>query len=227
MNKIDAVIKIGGSLSRGNALSRLCKQIEILGKSRHLLIIPGGGDFADLVRKVYTQYSLSATAAHFMAVLAMDQYGYLLSQLIPHSILIRDWLALNPDSWENKVAIMLPSEWMIHHDPLPHSWDITSDSIAAWVAAQSDCRRLILLKDVDGLWAQSDEKPGYKALISEMTLAQLSRHAGGVDPYLWRILKSSAIETWLVNGAHPERLAELLEDGRTRGTRITPDVCFS
>jgi acetylglutamate kinase len=35
-------------------------------------------------------------------------------------------------------------------DPLPHSWDITSDSIAAFIAGALGAGELILLKPVDG-----------------------------------------------------------------------------
>ena len=35
-------------------------------------------------------------------------------------------------------------------DPLPHSWDITSDSIAAYIAGVLDARELILVKPIDG-----------------------------------------------------------------------------
>ena len=38
-------------------------------------------------------------------------------------------------------------------DALPASWEVTSDSIAAWVADQVGAGRLVLVKEVDGLFA--------------------------------------------------------------------------
>jgi aspartokinase-like uncharacterized kinase len=54
-----------------------------------------------------------------------------------------------------------------------------------------------------------------------MTVQELAGHRGGVDEYLANVLAAVALETWVVNGRRPERLAELLQTGRTRGTRIT------
>jgi aspartokinase-like uncharacterized kinase len=72
------VIKVGGSLSRGERLGPLCQRLAALGRQHPLLVVPGGGAFADTVREYDQRYRLSDHAAHWMAVLAMDQYGYLL-----------------------------------------------------------------------------------------------------------------------------------------------------
>jgi aspartokinase-like uncharacterized kinase len=49
---------------------------------------------------------------------------------------------------------------------------------------------------------------------------ELARHRGGVDEYLATVLASVDLETWVINGQHPERVIELLQTGRTLGTRI-------
>ena len=46
--------------------------------------------------------------------------------------------------------MLAPHTWMRAADPLPHSWDITSDSIAAFIAGALGASELILLKPVDG-----------------------------------------------------------------------------
>jgi 5-(aminomethyl)-3-furanmethanol phosphate kinase len=210
---LDAVLKVGGSLSRGAGLEALCAEICRLGKRYRLLIVPGGGTFADQVRAMYRRYSLSETAAHRMALLAMDQYGYLLNQLIDESSLADNFDSVNQIANMGRVAILLCSALINHADPLPHSWEVTSDSIAAWVARQTQCRRLVLLKDVDGLLTAD-------RLIAELTVNQLTGHTGGVDKYLPHVLADSNLETWVINGMRPERLSELLETSRTTGTRI-------
>jgi 5-(aminomethyl)-3-furanmethanol phosphate kinase len=218
--KIDAVLKIGGSLSHTDKLPDLCRQIRELGKRRRLLVIPGGGDFADSVRKAYAKYALNETSAHNMALLAMDQYGYLLSQLIAESVLVKDLISFDSDFSSGKVHILLPSDCLFHADPLPHSWDVTSDTIAAWVADRIGSPILIFLKDVDGIFLDMDADAPRGKIITELTVPQLAAHVGGVDAYLWRILEHSALETWVINGIVPERLSELLECGKTTGTRI-------
>ena len=209
----DAVLKIGGSLSRGGGLASLCDKISRLGAHHRLIVVPGGAGFADQVRDAYRLYKLDETAAHRMALLAMDQYGYVLNHLISGSCLATDV----PEACEaakSRVAILLPSSLLVRTDPLPHSWQVTSDTIAAWIAHSAHCPRLVLLKDVDALMSSA-------GLIRELTPAQLAQHTGGVDEYLSRFLATVTLETWIVNGLHPERLGELLESDQTTGTKIT------
>ncbi len=78
----------------------------------------------------------------------------------------------------------------------------------------------MLLKDVDGLYP-ADPRPGQPAEpCQELDVADLVRQPGGVDDYLAVVLMGLELETWAINGQHPERLAELLATGRTLGTCI-------
>jgi 5-(aminomethyl)-3-furanmethanol phosphate kinase len=215
----DAVLKIGGSLSRGDGLRSLCETIGRLGERHRLLVVPGGGTFADQVRNAYRRYRLGEAAAHKMAILAMDQYGYVLNHLIPGSCLTPDVTEACDAAESGRTGILLPSLPVIRADPLPHSWQVTSDTIAAWIAHSVDCRRLFLLKDVDGLMCPG--AAGSSGLISELTTVQLAEHDGGVDEYLSIFLDSVSLETWIVSGLHPERLCELLETNHTTGTKIS------
>ncbi len=221
---LDAVLKIGGSLSRGDELPGLCREISRLGRKRPLLVVPGGGQFADQVRDACRKFSLHETSAHRMALLAMDQYGYLLSDLIGNACSTPMLPEGIRAAETGRTAILLPAAIVMESDPLPHSWQVTSDTIAAWVAQQAGCPRLVLLKDVDGLMAGDGD------VIDEMTPKELSGHAGGVDEYLAHFLASSSpgiTETWIVNGGFPGRLTELLEKGRTAGTRIRAEKPLS
>ena len=76
----------------------------------------------------------------------MDQYGYLLARLAPGAALVRTRRELAP----GRLNVLAPSAWLLRADPLPHSWDVTSDSIAAWFARALRARRLMLVKHVDG-----------------------------------------------------------------------------
>ena len=216
----DAVLKVGGSLSRSCGLERLCREISRLAERFHLLIVPGGGKFADQVRDAYVQYDLDETAAHHMALLAMDQFGYLLNRLIAGSVLTSDFLSARRAAESGKAAILLSSALILQADPLPHSWQVTSDTISAWIAHGAGCEQLVLLKDVDGLWTAEKDANSSERLIADLTVEQLAKHNGGVDTYLSHFLASIRGETWVINGLHPERLAELLRTGHTRGTRI-------
>jgi len=76
--KVEKVIlKLGGSLiEEGWDIIRVLSDYAET-KHRRIIIIPGGGPFAEVVRKCSD--TLSEDAAHWMAVLAMDQYGLFLA----------------------------------------------------------------------------------------------------------------------------------------------------
>ena len=203
---LDAVLKVGGSLSHSQDLVGLCQKISSLGRRYSLLVVPGGGDFANQVREAYRRYNLSETAAHRMALLAMDQYGYLLNQLIPDSSFTADLLSARQAAESGQVAILLPSEMVIQVDPLPHSWKVTSDTIAAWVAHTVACHRLILLKDVDGLLDAKSAEHSRSTLIAELNMKQLAERTGGLDEYFSSFLATVNLEAWVINGLRPERM---------------------
>ena len=217
---LDAVLKVGGSLSQGAGLAALCQEIGRLGARHRLLVVPGGGEFADLVRDQYRRYDLGETTAHRMALMAMGQYGCLLGDLIPGSALSTDILSAREVAGGGRVPILLPASLLIQADPLPHCWQVTSDAIAAWVAGLARAPRLILLKDVDGLFSADPKQEGLATLLSELSVEELACRRGGVDEYLAAVLGSANLETWVVNGGRPERLVELLDTERTLGTRI-------
>lgn len=148
---IDAVLKIGGRLGRGKHLRALCEEVAALGRRRRLLIVPGGGVFADAVRRCDERVGLSDTAAHWMAILAMDQYGYLLVDSIPGSTAVRSLEEARAAANEGGVPVLLPYDLVKRVDALPHSWSVTADSIAAWVAGLAGAGTLVLLKDRRGL----------------------------------------------------------------------------
>jgi hypothetical protein len=212
----DSVLKIGGSLSRGSGLPALCREISALAKRHSILVVPGGGDFAEQVRKSDRRFHLDPTASHRMALLATDQYGYLLNQLIVGSFLTPDLDLACKSAESGRAAVFLPSAIVIKENPLPNSWQVTSDTIAAWIAHRAQSRRLILLKSVDGLRTSGG------SLIREITAEQLSEYTGTVDEYLANWLPSVPLEAWVINGLCPERLSELLGTSQTTGTRIRP-----
>ncbi len=217
---LDAVLKIGGSLSRGCGLKALCREVRLLGESYRLLVVPGGGSFADQVRTAYNRFKLSETAAHCMALSAMDQYGYVLNHLIGGSFLTSDLAAACSATDSGRVSVLLPSVQVLQRSRLPHSWQVTSDTISAWVAHSAHCERLVLIKDVNGLSRHAPSKGRPASILAELTVDQLAASSGGVDGHLSSFLASVRLETWVVNGLRPERLAELLAKGHTTGTRI-------
>ncbi|ADN34945.1 aspartate/glutamate/uridylate kinase [Methanolacinia petrolearia DSM 11571] len=130
------VVKLGGSL-----MEHAPRLIDILVRSgRNITIVPGGGCFADSVREM----ELDDDSSHWMAILAMEQYGCYLHSL---GLAVQDELVRGTG-----VCVLLPYSCLREDDPLPHSWDVTSDTIAAWAAGRMGSP-LILLKSTEGLSA--------------------------------------------------------------------------
>ena len=216
---IEFVVKIGGSLGRGDKLKDLCCCMAELGCRHKMLIVPGGGAFADTVREYDSRYRLSKSASHWMAILAMDQFGYLLSELIPGSQRVRSLEPACQIAGAGRVPVLIPFDFLRHADPLPHSWRVTADSIAAWVAESIQAHLLVLLKDVDGLYSNQARETGQGVLLEEILVEHMAA-CDGVDPYLASILNTNALELWIISGQKPERLVELFEKGYTRGTHL-------
>jgi 5-(aminomethyl)-3-furanmethanol phosphate kinase len=212
------VVKVGGGLAREageDALRALCARIGEAGARHPLLVVPGGADFADTVREYDDRLSLRPQTAHRMAILAMDQFGWALSDLIPGAARCVDLGA----GRDGVVPVLLPAALLAERDPLPGSWGVTSDSIAAWVAGVAGAARLVLVKPVAGLyrtWPPTGEP------IARLTVDELAAlRPAGVDEHLPAALRTARVEAWVIDGREPARLAELLEDGRTAGTLVT------
>ena len=145
----------------------------------------------------------------------MDQFGWALADLIPGAVRC---VELGPPR-DGVVSVLLPAALLAERDPLPASWAVTSDSIAAWVAGAAGAGRLVLVKPVAGLyrsWPPAGEP------IARLTVDELAAlRPAGVDEHLPAALRAAGVETWVIGGREPARLAELLDEGRTAGTLVT------
>ena len=187
------VIKLGGSLiHRGRALIR--ELVEYEDSTRQtIVVVPGGSIFADTVRKV----DASQEAAHWMAVLAMEQYGNYLAD--GTGAKLTDTLKIN----KNGTFILLPYDLLKKKDELPHSWDVTSDTIAAWVALQLGAR-FIKVTDVDGIYLKG-------VFQKELNASELIGKETCVDGELPHFLMKHKMNCEIINGNCPGRLIEALK----------------
>ncbi|HUL69396.1 MAG TPA: hypothetical protein VLT17_04065 [Gemmatimonadales bacterium] len=151
MRQVQAVVKVGGSLSgvRG-ALRALGAALAEGAQTVPLVVMPGGGPFADVVRAYDHRTGLSPDSAHWMAILGMDQFAYALLDVIPGAALALDRSAIEAAIDRHRVPVLAPYRWLRETDALPHTWEVTSDSLAAYLAGILGAKRLVLLKPVDG-----------------------------------------------------------------------------
>jgi 5-(aminomethyl)-3-furanmethanol phosphate kinase len=143
------VVKLGGSLAGAPELDHWLDavvQLQARASELDLVVVPGGGPFADAVRVSQAKLGFNDVTAHAMALLAMDQFGHLLcgfdARMKPCSR-IEEFEA----RWTSKaVPVWLPSQRLIGEAGLDASWNVTSDTISAWLAHQVSARQLILVK---------------------------------------------------------------------------------
>ena len=204
------ILKFGGSLihhSNGEILHRLGNIITQYLAEHPILIVPGGGPFADTVRQYGEQFELSEKTCHFMALAAMDQYAYLLNEIISGSILtdLSNMELPTPTILTHPTVphILSCSSFLrqVGVNDLPHSWDVTSDSIALYLAKLINISMLVILKSTD----------------IDLTLQEPD-----VDPFFQQLLPVN-IPVWFINGLYPERLTHLLQTGSTNGIYLAPN----
>lgn len=186
------VVKIGGSL-----LEELPGLAPVLG-AMDALVVPGGGPFSDAVRRVDRRIGLSPLAAHRMAILGMEQYGWLVSH--------QTGIPLTADPRAPRPAVFLPARWLEREDPFSPSWEVTSDSIAAWLAHRLGLHRVVLLKRGATSFHRGDGSP------RELEAWEL----GGselVDQELPRCLERWQLKAMIVDGSRPDQWAHALGAG--------------
>ncbi|MDF1744118.1 MAG: hypothetical protein P1V19_10495 [Gimesia sp.] len=165
------VIKVGGSLfdlpDLSARLSRLLDEFE----HAHPLLICGGGDAANLVRSWDQTFDLSEETAHWLAIQSLILNDRLLCELLPDARIVSSRAEATEVWKEHKIPVLCSYTYLKQTSeaqiaPLPTSWDVTSDSIAAWVTLTWPAEELVLLKSVE--------------LLRENSLTELAQ-AGLVD----------------------------------------------
>lgn len=140
------VVKVGGSLYDWPDLGPWL--LDYLGglRTRRVLLVPGGGRAADVVRELDRRHGLGEEAAHWLALRALTVTAHFLARLLPGAVVVENVSDAGP------LAVLDPFAFALADDgrpgSLPHTWDVTSDSIAARVAGAAGAGRLVLLKSV-------------------------------------------------------------------------------
>lgn len=145
------VIKVGGSLLTWDQLpGRLARYLAGLRAARPVLIV-GGGRATDLVRDLDQLHDLGPDRADALALRALDFTAQLLGTLLDAAAATARVEDLEATWAAGKVPILAPRAFLDEldrpgPDPLPRSWDVTTDSIAARLAEHLGASELILLK---------------------------------------------------------------------------------
>jgi len=136
------VVKLGGSLYNTPELKLWLENLADASISTPIVIVPGGGPFADQVREAQTLHHFNDAVAHHMALVAMKQFGLMLTGLEAQC---QQFSALKP---KQALSVWLPNDSLLSEAVLPHTWDLTSDSLALWLASKLQAEKLFLVKHV-------------------------------------------------------------------------------
>jgi len=216
--KIDNLhlVKIGGSLTyHVKPLLNTLKSFS--SRENKIVVVPGGGMFADVVRDLDRDIKLSNRTSHRMALMAMDMMGVYFSD-VSHIRTVDNLYDAKVTLLDSDIVILLPSKVVLSTDELPHSWEVTSDSIALYIAKLLRLKKVIIVTDVDGIY---DRYPGGKLLntISAKSIKGFT----SVDSYLPKLLIRYKMECIVVNGKYPERVVNALKGKEDIYTKITVD----
>ena len=197
------VIKFGGSLSRSAGLGPWLKSLA----EHHCLIVPGGGPFADVVRKTQRQQGFDDTVAHDLAIRAMALYGRMLIGMEPRLCPVKTIEEVQGGSKGHSPLLWLPDPQEPLLRSLNASWDVTSDSIAAHLALALGIPELLLIKSVE-----KGSEPLSLRCATDQTL---------IDPALEGLTRGRALKLWF-KGPNPEGLAKGLKDPVSSFTPLIP-----
>ncbi len=140
------VVKFGGSFAGSPHLRDWIKAFaQCAGR---IVLVPGGGPFADVVRATQSEIGFDDRAAHHMALLAMEQYGRALLSFDGPLTAADSVDAIQHALTAGRVPVWMPIRMAIDAADLAPSWDVTSDSLAAWLANRIGAARLFLVKHV-------------------------------------------------------------------------------
>lgn len=175
------VVKVGGSLYDLPGLGqRLRSFLESLADPVRL-VVPGGGATADAIRAFDRDHALGPVASHWLALRACSVNAHFLLTLLPGFALVADPNRMSRSGVLDPFAFAERDEGQPGR--LPHTWDATSDSVAARAAIVGR-GSLVLLKSVDlppGMsWEQAADQ-------------------GHVDPLTPGLIRESGLSVRVVN----------------------------
>ena len=161
-------------------------------EGQNCLFVIGGGEFANLIRKYDVEIGFSQDVTHETAIDSMDILAKLLNDKLAFTEISYTIEEANRISDSNKIPIMICSEILKENEPFKHSWDVTSDSIAAYIASPS-------LSGAE--------------LISEIDVNELlTFDESSIDLMLPTLLIEYGLDSYVVNGKYPERVLSIMND---------------
>lgn len=140
------IIKLGGSLAKSGGLIDCLNTVENKYRGRAAVIVPGGGAFADQVRLAQRRWRFDDNTAHQMALLSMQQMALMFKGLKPHFAIAGTIPAIRNRISRQNTVIWSPDPVQLERAGIKAGWEVTSDSLSAWLANTLSADELILVK---------------------------------------------------------------------------------
>jgi dihydroneopterin aldolase len=198
------VVKLGGSHAFSKHLAAWLDALMLV--AGRVVIVPGGGPFADAVRTAQPTMGFDDLAAHRMALLAMEQFGCALAGLRRSLSPAGSVAAIRAALRAGAVPVWAPTRMVLNAKDVPTSWDVTSDSLAAWLAGVLGAKLLLLVK--------SSETPQGPVRAADLAAR------GVVDPCFPRFLAASGARAYLGGPSDHATFAAAVRIGSMVGVRI-------
>jgi aspartokinase-like uncharacterized kinase len=200
------VVKLGGSYAFSRALKSWIDAVAAC--AGRVVVVPGGGPFAEAVRSAQPKMGFDDRAAHEMALLAMEQYGCALANLGAGWRLASSAAAIRRVLLEGGVPVWAAAPMVRGAKDVPWSWDVTSDSLSAWLAGRIGAKRVLLVKHLE---------PPAGPLRAADLVAE-----GIVDPAFPRFLRASGAQAFIAGPAGHAAAAIAMRHGGIAGAAIEP-----
>ena len=165
-----SLVKLGGSLLDSPRLVEMVRGIQSLRPKHSVIFTVGGGAVVDRVRAWDQVHGLGEEVSHWLALEAIGINEELLLTLFPEMRLVRSLKQLEAAEVDGKVPLICTNCFFKWGEQtaglvLPHTWEVTSDSIGAWFAQLVRASELILVKSVDWVAGVTWESAGQQGLV--------------------------------------------------------------
>ena len=237
MNNKTLLAKIGGKIiEHPEQLRSTLNQFKILlfekKKFDNVILIPGGGSYANFVRVLDNKLKIGDTLSHWMAIYSMNWNGIAISDLYEEINCITDINELKKT--KARISIFLPFDFLYKTDKLPHNWSVTSDSITIYIAYILNLKKCFLIKNIDGIFIKNHNIPikeistkEFKKLKNADKLAEFKtdleniKKSQPIDLYSLTLIDDFKLSCIILNGSfNSSRIIEFFDELKNKNEKI-------
>ncbi len=224
------IFKIGGRIIENNVdLENVISQLLTIKKFKpsikSIILIAGGGSEVDKIRKSYEKGEINDEIAHWQAIKIMDLNALKIQNIYFNLIIIDSFTEITnlvKSNRDFKIINFLTFKFLKKNDELPHNWEVTSDTIAYFIAIKLNLSNCFLIKDIDGIYLKNakkliknlsvDEflqfKTNYQLFDprkneSKKEISLLKKPSTPIDTYLLSLIKTHKLDCIILNGKKP------------------------